>query len=640
MMSGSGLGRRGLVVGTAGHVDHGKTTLVKALTGVETDRWREERDRGLTIDIGFAPIALAPDIETGVVDVPGHEDFLKNMLAGATGIDLLLLVVAADEGPMPQTREHLAIARLLDVREGVVALTKSDRVDGDWLELAEEATRDLLSEHGFDRWPIVAVSSTSGDGLPALRERLRERAATLESRSAADLFRMPVDRSFTIHGTGTVVTGTVWSGTVSTGDTVRILPAGATARVRSLEVHGDARGGAAAGRRCALAVVGVDAGAAGRGNVVVSHGEWTPVSRIGAVVDVLRGPGRALEHSQRVRVYLGTREVMARVATEAGDSIAPGAEGRVVLVLEAPVVARGRDRGILRFYSPVTTIGGFRVAELDPPGNWAERTAAWQKIIGAPPPEALAAKVELAGGEGLDRGRAPIEVGIAPGELDAAADQNGLLTLGDRWFSADARRKAADDVLATVERLHTTDRRAAGVSLESVRSALLDGRAPELIEACLEDHLAAGSLVAAGPLVSLPGTGATLTDEEARQLESLRAALREGGLQPATVNDLGHRLRIPRDVLDDLLRLLVTGDQARAVTPEIYVEASALNAMTARVEELLKEGEPAAPVVFKEEFGLSRKYLIPLLEFLDRAGVTRRVAEGRVLARTPEGQST
>ncbi|MEK6254401.1 MAG: selenocysteine-specific translation elongation factor, partial [Gemmatimonadales bacterium] len=261
---------RGVIVGTGGHVDHGKTSLVRALTGVETDRWAEERERGLTIDIGFAPLESVMDGEAGIVDVPGHEDFVKNMLAGSTGVDVLLLVVAADEGPMPQTREHVTIARLLGIRSGVVALNKIDRVDDEWLELVREATRDELTKLlGHSDWPIVAVSATTGEGLSDLREAIRVASSGSRRRYSSDLFRMPIDRSFSVRGAGTVVTGTTWSGTVRVGETLGVQPGNLTARVRSLQVHGEEREAVGPGMRCAMALVGVDAGRVDRGSVVL-----------------------------------------------------------------------------------------------------------------------------------------------------------------------------------------------------------------------------------------------------------------------------------------------------------------------------------------------------------------------------------
>ena len=630
--AGAGLERLGVVIGTAGHVDHGKTSLVRALTGVETDRWREERERGLTIDIGFAPLELTESLETGVVDVPGHEDFLKNMLAGATGIDVLLLVVAADEGPMPQTREHLAIARLLGISRGVVALTKCDRVEPEWLGLAEETVVELLEEHDCADWPIVPVSSTTREGLDDLAATLATVAGGAEARPSNDVLRMPIDRSFSVRGTGTVVTGTVWSGTVSTGDTIRLLPGNASSRVRGLEVHGDSRGGVTAGRRCALALVGVEAASAPRGTVLVSDPAWSPVRRLGVRIKTLVRPRRPVEHFQRVRVYLGTREVMARVLTLEGAPIEPGDEGWGVLVLEEPLVARTRDRGVLRFYSPVTTVGGFRVAELDPPRSWVPRVEHWGSILDDAPVAGFEAAVALSGPWGFPTDSAAITLGLTPSAVTEAASSAAAVEFASRWFSDDAVSAAMVEVVGAVERLHAADRRSPGVSLESVRSALSDRVAAGLVEACLTHHLDQGTLVAAGPLVAVPGSGASLTQAEEAQKDALLGALVEGGLQPPTVTELGSSLGIARDVFDDLIRLLVAKGEALAITTEIYMTVAAVNEAIGAVRELLADGQLASPAVFKERFGLSRKYLIPLLEYLDRSGVTRRGAEGRVLA--------
>ncbi|MFV1986062.1 MAG: SelB C-terminal domain-containing protein [Gemmatimonadota bacterium] len=496
----------------------------------------------------------------------------------------------------------------------------------------EEATRDLPEESGVGDWPIVPVPSVTGEGLDDLRESLRDAAQAVESRRQDDVFRMPVDRAFSIHGTGTVVTGTVWSGAVRSGETVRLLPGTASSRVRGLEVHGDPRGRVAAGRRCAVALVGVGAADSARGTVLVTHPGWEPATRLGVRIDTLVRPGRPVEHSQRIRVYVGTREVMARVATNAASTIKPGESGWAVLVLEEPLVARVRDRGIVRFYSPVTTIGGIRVCEIDPPREWAPRVEAWSAILDGDGEAAFSAAVDLTGARGLDLAFAPIALGLAPRAVEEARDESDAVQLGDRCFSLGAREDTMHAVMDTVVRLHSADRRSAGVSLESVRSALSDDRSPELVRACLERHLEAGTLQASGPRVSVPGSGATLTDTERDQLEQLRATLGEGGLQPPTVNDLGSSLRIERAVLDDLLRLLVEEGDARAVTPEIYMDGAAVDGAIVRVRAILANSAPASPRVFKTEFGLSRKYLIPLLEYLDRSGVTRRVAEGRVLA--------
>jgi len=625
--------RRGIVIGTAGHVDHGKTSLVRALTGIETDRWEEERERGLTIDIGFASMALDEGIETGVVDVPGHEDFLRNMLAGATGIDLLLLVVAADEGPMPQTREHLAIARLLGIRRGVVALTKRDRVEPEWLELARETTRELLAENpGCEEWPIFPVSSTTGEGTDALVAGLASAVRELESRRGGDVFRMPVDRSFTIRGTGTVVTGTVWSGTVTTGDRLRLLPENREVRVRALQVHGESRERVSAGRRSAIALVGVDAKEAGRGNTLVADAAWSPARRLAVRLETLAGPGRALEEGQRIRAYLGTREVMARVYPEEGATVPPGGEAWAVLALEDRLVARVGDRVILRFYSPVTTIGGARVVELDPPRPGAGRREVWERILAGPPRAAFDGLVGLRGMRGLGVSEAPFALGRSPARVEEVAAGSDALRLGDRWFAPRAGERAREALLEIVRRLHATHRRAAAVSREAVRSTLLERCHPALADRTLDELVREGALIASGPSLALPGHEPDLSSGERSTLEALREAIRTGGLQPPTVDDLAASLEVPRDLLDDLLRLLADSGDVRPITPEIQVWAPAVDEMVRRVETLLAGRGPQPPTTFKEAFGLTRKYLIPLLEYLDRSGVTRRTGEGRVLA--------
>ena len=623
--------RRGIVIGTAGHVDHGKTALVRALTGVETDRWLEERKRGLTIDLGFARLDLDPDLETGIVDVPGHEDFLKNMLAGATGIDVLLLVVAADEGPMPQTHEHLAIARLLNIRRGVVALTKSDRVDSDWLDLAHETTRELLDEDARASWEIVPVSALTGDGIEPLRDALRRSTAGIPARGVDDRFRLPVDRSFSIRGTGTVVTGTVWSGSIGVGDTVSVFPGGNSARVRALQVHEDPRPRVTAGRRCAVALVGVAPASVERGSVLFDPSEWTPSERLGVRVRALGGRDRPLQHGQRLRVYLGTREVMARLQTADRRPVAPGAAAWAVIALEAPLLARTRDRAILRFYSPVTTIGGIRVAELNPPPGWPVRTEAWGQILDGGPEEAIAAAVALRGLRGLPAAASPILLGRRDSTLGAAAEEAGCVRIGGRWFAADAVAEAMEAVEESVARLHAADRRAPGVSKEAVRSAVAPVCDLELAETAVRRLLADRRLVESGPRLALPGHAPRLTPREEEGRAQLARTIEAAGLQPPLVVELGRTLRLDRAVLDDLLRLLQESGVTQAVTPELHVAATALETMEAQVRDLLADGAPAPPARFKETFGLSRKYLIPLLEYLDRAGVTRRTTEGRVL---------
>lgn len=624
---------RALVAGTAGHVDHGKTALVRALTGVETDRWEEERERGLTIDLGFAPLDLGHEMDAAVVDVPGHEDFVTNMLAGATGIDLLLLVVAADEGPMPQTREHLTIASLLGVEEGIVALSKVDRVEEEWLELAADAVRDeLRTVLGHDRWPVVPVSATKGTGLESLRAAMRERADALRPRAEDDLFRLPVDRSFTVRGAGTVVTGTAWSGTVSVGDELRALPGERRLRVRGLQEHGSDRERVGAGRRCALALAGPSPAEVPRGTTLAVGEGWRAVDRIGAL---LRFPSHArwgVEQGQRVRVYLGTREVMARVDLRDGE-LRPGEAGPARLRLEAPLVARVGDRLVVRFYSPVVTIGGGRVTELDPGARWEERVDAWEALAAGRPERRLATAIVLTAGRGLGRAEAPIEAGVALPVVERAVERppEGIVLAGGRWFSAATEERLAERLLGALERLHRHDRRSPAVSLEELRrGAVADGFAEPLVERVVERLQAAGAVTIEGPGVRLPEHQPVLTDGERETLEEMVSAVREAGFEPPTADEIASRLGIGERLLHDLLDLAVASGRLEPVDSEIYLTSEAAAEVVDRGEAVLQRHEPAGASHFKEAFGVSRKYLIPYLQYLDRRGITRRTPEGRV----------
>ena len=623
---------RGVVFGTAGHVDHGKTALVRALTGVETDRWVEERERGLTIDIGFARLDVGPDLDAGIVDVPGHEDFVKNMLAGSTGIDVLLLVVAADEGPMPQTREHLMIARLLGVRCGLVALNKVDRVEADWLELVREATRDELGRMlGHTDWPIVDVSAATGVGLGDLRDQIRVAADRAPERDGLDVFRMPVDRSFSVRGAGTVVTGTTWSGSVSTGDRVRLLPANVTTRVRALQVHGVEREEVGPARRCAMALVGVKASQADRGSVVVGEGNWKALRRFGARIEVPAASSREVDHGQRVRLFLGTAEVMARVRTEDRGVVRRGETTWVVLDCEQPVVARVGDRFILRFYSPVTTIAGGQVSELEPPRGWRERLGAWNEILTGDPEQSIIAAVNASGGLGLDSGDVPL-ASTAPGSraesmLEANPD---VSRIGNAWYGRMAMEDAAAAVVNQLQRAHEIRRRASAESLESVRASISVRYSVPLIDFAIESLTSTGAVVLRGPTIRLPGHEAELDAAEEAASRELVQILSAAGLAPPSPSEMTARIGVEREVLNDLLRLLVEREEIVSITPEMIVTRETEETARRVVRMIAGQGNPASPGDFREALGVTRKYLIPLLEYMDRIGVTLRTSEGRI----------
>ncbi|HXI35273.1 MAG TPA: selenocysteine-specific translation elongation factor [Gemmatimonadales bacterium] len=621
---------RRFVIGTAGHIDHGKTALVKALTGVDTDRWEEEKRRGITIDLGFAPLPLGDGLQASVVDVPGHEGFVRNMLAGATGIDLALLVIAADEGLMPQTEEHLAIVELLGVRRGIPVITKRDLVDADWLDLIRAEVGKRLAGSRV-RWaPPVAVSSVTGAGLDDLRRALTTATQDLVERPAEDLFRLPIDRVFAVAGAGTVVTGSTWSGSVAVGESVHLLPLDRSARVRSIEVHGQAAERAVPGRRTALALVGVEREELARGHVAVRGDGWRATALLDAAVELLPSARKPLASRTRVRVHLGTAEVLARVAQVAG--IAPGGSGLARLVLESPLVARGGDRFVLRSFSPVTTIGGGVVLDPFPPQP-GPRLRHRGLALGQTPAERLLGWVTEAGLAGVPSRDLPVRLGILPADVTGiiAAAGKPVLVCGDvlagRAHVAAAAERLAD-VVAAHHAAHPLDR---GMSLQALRSAL--GGVPAAVADQVLDLGVRKKLIAVeGGDVRRPGWKAAV-DPAARAKIAARVAA--AGWQVPTVAEL--QREFAAEPVGPLLAHLARDGAVEQMDQERYADPKALGEFRAALEAALKELGQATPAELKERFGLTRKHLIPLLEWSDRRGITRRTGDARVLARLTAG---
>jgi selenocysteine-specific elongation factor len=621
---------RRVVVGTAGHIDHGKTALVLALTGVDTDRWAEEKRRGITIDLGFAPFDLGAGLEASIVDVPGHEGFVRNMLAGATGIDLALLVIAADEGVMPQTEEHLAILELLGVGAGIPVLTKADAVDAEWLELVRSEAAARLARSRI-RWaPPVVTSAVTGQGLDDLRSAVRDAAAGLEGRTERDLFRLPIDRSFAVPGAGTVVTGTTWSGTVAVGDAVRLLPLDREVRVRSIEVHGAPAERAVAGRRTALALVGVRKDEVRRGHVAVTGPGWRGSSVLEAEVELLAA-ARPLANRARVRVHLGTAEVLARVVL--ATPLAPGGRGVARFVLETPLVARGGDRFVLRGYSPVTTIGGGVVTD---PFPVTRRGRATSVTAARPPVERLLAWLGTAGLAGLATDDLPVRLGLAP---EAAADVvagagKAALAAGGLLVARTAAAAAAEGLGAVLDRHHRDRPLEPGMSLQALRATLTaPAGSPAAAVADLVCALAARKriLEVDGALARRPDWRPALDGAAGDQRSALAARLAGARWEVPTVAELERDL--PGVPVRALLANLARGGGVEPIDQERYADTAALLAFRAALEAALTELGQATPAQLRERFGLTRKYLIPLLEWADRRGITRRSGDARILAR-------
>ncbi|HUH11723.1 MAG TPA: selenocysteine-specific translation elongation factor [Longimicrobiales bacterium] len=632
---------RRLILGTAGHIDHGKTRLVHSLTGVDTDRLAEEKRRGITIELGFAPLRLEGVGELGVVDVPGHEGFVRTMVAGATGMDLVLLVVAADEGVMPQTREHLAILELLGVRTGVVALTKRDLVESEWLELVRDDVRGALAATPFADWPLVPVSAATGEGLEELRRALAAAAAGAPERADDDLFRLPVDRAFSVHGTGTVVTGTVWQGSVRPEARLRVLPGGAEARVRAVQVHGADAAGALAGQRAALALTGPGRDTVERGSVLVEGAAWSEQGMLTVRLRVLPDSAWSIAHRQRVRLHLGTREIMGRVALLEGRSLAPGQEAWAQLRLESPAVARVGDRFVLRSYSPVATIAGGEVVEAAPPKRRrlsATEGRALEALRTGDPPAALAARLELDGWAGSALDALPVALSCASrarGQAVAEVRAAGALEAGGRLFADPVAREARGRLERAVEALHAAQPIESGLEREALRRSLPPHAHEALADGVLEALLGEGRLESVGPLVRRPGHQRRLSVGQEALRSSIRARLAAAGLEAVGVGELADGREA--DAIWPVVRLMEEeGEIVCVAPPEGYLAAAALEAAEGRLRATLPPGTLLDPAGFREVLGLSRKHLIPLLEHFDRSGVTVRAGAGRRLA-PPEG---
>ena len=606
---------RRVVLGTAGHIDHGKTTLVKALTGTDTDRLPEEKARGITIDLGFAHLRLG-DLDVGIVDVPGHEGLIRNMLAGATGFDAMLLVIAADEGVMPQTREHLAIARLLAVARVVVALTKCDTVDAEWLELVQEDARVFMAQ-SYPRAPLVAVSAVTGAGITELSDALARELGASAVRRDADLFRMPIDRVFTVRGTGTVVTGTVWSGRAAAQQRASILP-GHAVRIRGVQTHGSAVDDAGAGERAAFALSGVERSDVKRGDVLVTADVWRPTQSLTARLERLAGV--ELRQRQRVRVHLGTAETMARVLILDGDW--------VQLRLEVALLARVRDRFVLRSYSPVRTIGGGQAAEV-----WrvrkrlgaAEKTALAMLLDGAAR-DRIAAAIALADKDGARLLEVPITAGVTPDEVAdfATSLPPDVLQIGDAFYPAAVLEGAIAALADRVAAFHAQHPLESGVDRAQLVAGLRAGH--ELAEAALRSAEQRGLLVGTGSTVAAPGFKPVFSGKQQVLRNQVVERLRSGGLMPPTLNELS--TGSSNAEIRAVLRRLEAQGEVVGISPDLFLHAAALDEAIRAVRSL-GAGRPLSAAEFKTALPVSRKYLIPILEYLDRSGITRREGDMR-----------
>ena len=632
-----------VIVGTAGHIDHGKSALVRALTGTDPDRLKEEKERGITIELGFARLALPSGTLAGIVDVPGHERFVRTMVAGAAGIDIVLLVVAADEGVMPQTREHLDICRLLAVRHGVVVLNKCDKAEGEWMDLQEEEIRALVRGTFLEGAPIVRVSAATGHGLPELVAALDRIAAGIPGKDSSDLFRLPVDRSFSMKGFGTVVTGTVTGGTIATGEEVAILPGGTVAKVRGIQVHGGPVDRSSAGTRTAVNLQGLEKESAPRGSVLCRPGTFSPTKSAEVFVEYLPLVPKPLRHRGQISFHAGTFSCVGRILLYGQAEIPPGGSGYGRVLLSEPTVLSGGDRFILRGFSPLAnfgyTIGGGAVLHPTPPARRGTGKAvpeALPRLRSEDPAERVLAAVEDAGPAGVSPAETAVVAGLGlertRGTLKglAAAGMITEIPASGKIWSRSAISAASSFCGQALARLHDRNPERGGFPREEIASLFPIPPDPGFLSLALEGNR---SISREGDLHFLPARkpkAVELGSPLARKIaEVIRAA---GDAAPGRAELLEAVKGVSADpkavekVVDGLAR---AGEIVRV--KELLFDGAALRGIQEKlVAFLAKRGEVTVPE-FKEMTGLSRKYIIPLLEHFDAQKVTLRVGDKRVL---------
>lgn len=614
---------KNIIVGTAGHIDHGKTSLVRALTGIDTDRLEEEKRRGISIDLGFAHLEVG-GVRFGFVDVPGHERFVRNMLAGVGGIDVVLLVVAADEGVKPQTREHFEICRLLGVRHGLVVLTKKDLADAEMLELARLETAELVRGSFLDGAPAVAVSAVTGEGLDDLRGQLVRLAGRVPARDSGGIPRLPIDRSFALKGFGTVVTGTLAEGRLRAGEEVEVQPGGRRLRIRGLQVHGETVEEAEAGQRTAVNLAGVEAGELHRGMTLTRPGVWEATAYVDVRVELL-GTAPPLKHGAPVHFHAWTAETEAEVRLfAAGTPLEPGTGGPARLLLRAPVLLKPGDRFILRRFSPVATIGGGEVIDTQPPLRMKKAAAAARlaELERAPVERKLALWAEESPW-GVDAAALAGRAGVTVEELQRRTAAAGLVWIRGERPRVAVRRRVEEEALKLRERL---ERFHAENPLLGGMPRAASGLEAGWLEAVLEadrDVAAEGETLRLRTFVPRKGV------EEREAEERIERVFREAGFEAPPVREALARAGLDETRAKTLLQLMIKDGRLVRIAPDLLLHRESVERLKAMVRE--RKGQTFGVGDFKEWTGISRKYAIPLLEFLDRERVTRRQGDRRVV---------
>ncbi len=633
------LSDRHIIIGTAGHVDHGKTALIRALTGQETDRLKEEQERGISIDLGFAPFRLPSGEVAGVVDVPGHERFINNMLAGIGGIDLVLLVVDVMEGVMPQTHEHLQILELLQIPRGIVVLTKCDLAEDDWIDIVEEEIREEVGTTFLKNAPFCRVSALEGTGLPQLLKTIEQEIGRLPAKDPGGPLRLPIDRHFSVAGFGTVVTGTLLSGTVRPGESVEVLPPGETVRVREVQVHGKKVEAACAGQRVALNLVGLERARLQRGTVVGTPGIFEQTERLDIRLSLLADAPRPLKFRDPVHFYLGTARVVGLVALLDRDELKPGESAIVQIHLDRPLVAHREDRFIIRSYSPMTTIGGGKVLDPQPVKHRrfrdeimralrelesGEKAFLLQKIQ----QEVCVRVKELEQISGMGRER-------ILDNLQALEAEEKVLLLGDQWLAGETLRSWRHRLVEETARFHLQHPLLPGIPHATLKSALPGKLAPKAFDQLLEQTRSEGELAQNGETLRRPDFVPAPSAEQARQIERIEAAYRDAGVLAKNRNEMLERLALEPDGADTCLAFLFGTGRLVKLNEESFLHAEAYQAALSALVEHFATSQTLTLAEFRDRIGSARKQVQALLEHFDALKYTLRRGDERVAWKLP-----
>ena len=630
-----------IILGTAGHIDHGKTSLIKAVTGTDTDRLKEEKLRGITIELGFASLELPGGQHVGVVDVPGHEKFIKNMVAGATGIDIVVMVIAADEGVMPQTREHLEICSLLDIKYGFIVLNKVDLVDEEWLELVKEDTADFLKGTFLEGTPMVPVSAVTGQGIQEFIKTLEDLSSLIPERSISGLFRLPVDRVFSMKGFGTVITGTLISGHVSVGDAVQIYPSMVSSNVRGIQVHNKTVNTAEAGMRTAINFKGLEKTSINRGEMLGKPGEMKSSYMIDVSLQFLTINKKPMKNRTRVRFHAGTSEILGIIALLEKDEIAPGETSVVQIRLDSPVTVVKDDRFVIRSYSPIRTIGGGRVLNPIPKkhkGFKPEVIKGLNGLMNNTPEEIVEYCVNQSSHKGVNYADLRIMTNLADKQLQSiisgllskriliCTDKDNRLYIHNNTFE-----KIKNEILQVLENYHKINSLKTGMSKEELKTKFPLIMGSKLFNLIIIQMEKKDEIISEDDTVRLSGHSISLGADQAELKKKILEIYKKTGLKPPYFRDIPDQLKIDVQSAKDVLMLLIEENMIIKAKDDLYFDRDAVDMLKKRLIDFFDANMELTTPNFKDIAGVSRKYLIPLIEYFDSINLTIRIGDIRKL---------